>query len=96
MLFAPTWWPDPVTINNRGVRRRVVNRRVRLRWAAAELPAIVRNCSIYGAMLIVDAALVPGCAATIISGAEEFPVTVRWSREGQLGVEFDTAQLSMA
>lgn len=69
-----------------------MNCRVRRRWAAAELPAIVKNCSAYGAMLEVDAALVPGCAATIISGALEFPVTVRWSRAGQLGVEFDTAQ----
>ena len=72
----------------RRAARRPINRRVRLRWAIAELPAIVRNYSQYGAMLTIDAALQPGSLATIISGSKEFPVTVRWSRDGQIGVEF--------
>jgi hypothetical protein len=71
--------------------RRPIARRVRLRWAIAELPAIVRNYSQHGAMLTIDAALLPGSMATIISGAREFPVTVRWSRDGQVGVEFAPA-----
>lgn len=74
----------------------MVSRRVRLRWALAELPAIVRNCSVDGAMLTIDAALAPGSLATIISDGGEFPVTVRWSRDGQIGVEFETSQPSMA
>ena len=76
-------------IEKRAARRRVVNRNVRLRWSVAEMPAIVRNSSADGAMLIVNAALAPGAKATILSDAREIPVTVMWSRDGYVGVQFD-------
>lgn len=62
-----------------------------LRTVLGNRDGFIANISDQGAMLDIESPPPEGIAACLILGEDEFFCTVRWSREGSCGVEFERA-----